>query len=87
MSEPDNTSFLYPFIESEETDAASLLDDLAASARGKAAESARLQGDSLDEYGDALTAAGASITYREIANLSHTYPREENMRILDWLLQ
>ena len=50
MTESENTSFLYPFIESEETDATSLLDDLAASARGKAAESARLQGESLDEY-------------------------------------
>lgn len=34
---------------------------------------------------DALTAAGAAVTYREIADLSHTYPREENLRILDWL--
>ena len=50
MTESENTGFLYPFIESEETDATSLLDDLAASARGKAAESARLQGESLDEY-------------------------------------
>jgi len=41
--EPESTGFLYPFIESEETDATSLLDDLAASARSKAAESARLQ--------------------------------------------
>ena len=46
----ESTSFLYPFIESEETDAASLLDDLASSARGKATESARLQRESLDEY-------------------------------------
>ena len=37
----ESTGFLYPFIESEETDASSLLDDLSASARGKAAESAR----------------------------------------------
>jgi phospholipase/carboxylesterase len=36
---------------------------------------------------DALTAAGARVTYREIADLSHAYPREENLRILDWLLQ
>ena len=28
--EPESTSFLYPFIESEETDAQSLLEDLAA---------------------------------------------------------
>lgn len=35
---------------------------------------------------DAMGAAGADVTYREIQNLSHTYPREENARILDWLL-
>jgi phospholipase/carboxylesterase len=34
---------------------------------------------------DALVAAGARLEYREIADLSHTYPREENSRILDWL--
>lgn len=28
---------------------------------------------------------GAEVTYREIEDLSHTYPREENARILDWL--
>ena len=35
----------------------------------------------------ALSAAGAKLTYREIADLSHTYPSDENPRILDWLLQ
>ena len=35
----------------------------------------------------ALAAAGAAITYREIADLSHTYPREEGSAILDWLLR
>ncbi|MDP6375936.1 MAG: hypothetical protein QF515_07550 [Pseudomonadales bacterium] len=35
---------------------------------------------------DAFAAAGADLTYREIEDLSHTYPREENMRILDWLM-
>lgn len=35
---------------------------------------------------DALTAAGARVTYRELDDLSHTYPREENVRILDWML-
>lgn len=35
---------------------------------------------------DALTAAGAEVVYRELADLSHTYPREENARILDWLM-
>ena len=62
--ESESTSFLYPFIESEETDAKSLLDDLAASARGKAAESARLQRSSLDEYNDGLTAAGTEMADR-----------------------
>jgi phospholipase/carboxylesterase len=33
---------------------------------------------------DTLTAAGARLTYREIADLSHTYPRSENGAILDW---
>ena len=33
----------------------------------------------------ALTAAGAAVTYREIPDLSHTYPRELNPRILAWL--
>jgi phospholipase/carboxylesterase len=34
---------------------------------------------------EALEAAGARLVYREIADLSHTYPRDENPRILDWL--
>jgi phospholipase/carboxylesterase len=33
---------------------------------------------------DAPGEAGAELCYREIADLSHTYPREENARILDW---
>jgi phospholipase/carboxylesterase len=35
---------------------------------------------------DALQAAGAKLVYRELADLSHTYPRDENPKILDWLL-
>jgi phospholipase/carboxylesterase len=35
---------------------------------------------------DALVAAGARLVYREIEDLSHTYPRDENPRVLDWLL-
>lgn len=42
-----STDFLYPFLEAQETDAVGLLADLAASARSKAAESARLQEESL----------------------------------------
>ena len=34
---------------------------------------------------DALRIAGAQVEYREIADLSHTYPVEENPRIIDWL--
>ncbi len=32
-----------------------------------------------------LTAAGAGVTYRELADLSHCYPREINAEILKWL--
>ena len=32
-----------------------------------------------------LTAVGAKLVYREIEDLSHTYPRDENGAILDWL--
>ena len=31
-----------------------------------------------------LQRAGASVVFREIEDLSHTYPREENARILEW---
>jgi phospholipase/carboxylesterase len=34
---------------------------------------------------DLLARAGADVTYRELPDLSHTWPREENARILDWL--
>jgi phospholipase/carboxylesterase len=34
---------------------------------------------------DALQEAGADLVYREIADLAHAYPREENARILRWL--
>ena len=34
---------------------------------------------------DVLTSAGARLVYREIEDLSHTYPRDENPNILDWL--
>ncbi len=36
---------------------------------------------------DSFTAAGAEVEYREIEDLSHTYPVEENPRIIDWLAQ
>ena len=34
-----------------------------------------------------LRKAGADIVYREIEDLSHTYARDENARILDWFLE
>ena len=34
---------------------------------------------------DALSAAGADVTYRELDDLSHCYPREMNAAILSWL--
>ena len=36
---------------------------------------------------EALEAVGASVVYREIEDLSHTYPRDENPAILDWLMR
>ncbi|WP_247409636.1 phospholipase, partial [Bradyrhizobium sp. 23] len=33
----------------------------------------------------ALAAAGADVTYREIDDLSHTYPREINAELVQWL--
>jgi len=33
---------------------------------------------------ECLLTAGAALEYREITGLSHTYPRSENVRILDW---
>jgi phospholipase/carboxylesterase len=32
-----------------------------------------------------LHAAGAEVSYREIDDLSHTYPREINAELLRWL--
>lgn len=37
------------------------------------------------ETREALAAAGARVTWREIEDLSHTYPRELNPQILAWL--
>jgi phospholipase/carboxylesterase len=34
---------------------------------------------------DALSAAGAEVTYRELEDLSHCYPREMNAEILTWM--
>ena len=34
----------------------------------------------------ALTAGGANVVYRELDDLSHTWPRDESPRIMDWFL-
>jgi phospholipase/carboxylesterase len=36
------------------------------------------------EARDVLAKHGAEVVYREIEDLSHTYPREENAAILEW---
>ncbi|TAL34717.1 MAG: phospholipase [Phenylobacterium sp.] len=41
--------------------------------------------DMAREAADALARAGAEVTYRELDDLSHTYPRELNGPILEWL--
>lgn len=41
--------------------------------------------DMAREARDVLTAAGAAVTYREIPDLAHAYPRELNREILAWL--
>lgn len=48
------TDFLYPFIEGDETDAESLLADLALSASGKWGQSAELRGRTLAECAEAI---------------------------------
>lgn len=60
----EDTGFLYPFIEAEETDAQSLLVDLARSARSKAAESLALQGSSLATMATQIEAAGRTMGER-----------------------
>ena len=39
------------------------------------------------EANSALSEAGARVTYREFDDLAHTYPREVNPAILDWLAE
>ena len=60
----EGTGFLYPFIDAEERDAGSLLDDLAASAREKARESAALQQATLLDCAAKLEVAGATMAER-----------------------
>lgn len=54
-------SFLYPFLEAEERDAAPLLDDLAVSADAKAASSRSLRTQTLDDQAAVLDAAADAL--------------------------
>lgn len=42
--------------------------------------------DIAESAAKAFTDKGADVVYRPIDDLSHTYPREENARIMDWFL-
>jgi D-sedoheptulose 7-phosphate isomerase len=58
------TAFLYPFIEADEHDEASLLAELARSARDKAAASATLRAATLDRAASDIRAAAAAVAER-----------------------
>jgi D-sedoheptulose 7-phosphate isomerase len=63
-NEPENTAFLYPFIDSEERDPGPLLVDLAASARAKAVLSKRLATATIEASAGALAAAARAMADR-----------------------
>lgn len=62
--DPEPTNFLYPFIDAQEDDATSLLVDLAASARAKAAESAALRRSTLESSTELVATAAAEMADR-----------------------
>ena len=64
MSRDEPTNFLYPFIDAEEDNAASLLADLAASARAKATESLALRRSTLQVNADLLDRAATEMARR-----------------------
>ena len=64
MSQDEPTNFLYPFIDAEESDPASLLADLAASAQAKAAESLALRRSTLEANADLLNRAATEMAHR-----------------------
>ncbi len=67
MGERESTDFLYPFIESEEHDTASLLADLAASADTKAVLSQQLRDATLAAHADDLARAARAMAERFVA--------------------
>ncbi len=60
----EGTNFLYPFIDAQESDASGLLTDLAASARAKSGESARLRDRTLTRSGPLLATLAAAMAER-----------------------
>jgi len=64
---PETTDFLYPFIEGDETDADSLLADLARSASAKWGQSQDLRTDTLDRLADELDVVAAAMAERFVA--------------------
>jgi len=66
QADAEATNFLYPFIDAEERDSKSLLVDLTASARSKAAESAALRRATL-ETNEGLVATAAAEMARRFA--------------------
>ncbi|BBX66269.1 phosphoheptose isomerase [Mycobacterium saskatchewanense] len=64
MADQEPTNFLYPFIDAEEDDPTSLLADLAASARAKAAESLALRRSTLEANADLLGRAASEMARR-----------------------
>ena len=65
---PEDTDFLYPFIEGDERDTVGLLSDLAASAQAKAAESRRVTEQALVSNGAEITAAAQAMAERLLHN-------------------
>jgi len=61
---PETTDFLYPFIEGDETDSGTLLEDLARSAAGKWRQSARLREKTLARSDGQLRATAAAMAER-----------------------
>ena len=61
---PEGSDFLYPFIEADEHDVDALLNDLAASATAKAAESGRLRGLTLEALDSDLDRAARALADR-----------------------
>ena len=63
-ADTEPTNFLYPFIDAEEHDSKSLLDDLAESARSKASESAALRRSTLEANAALVATAAAEMARR-----------------------